>query len=171
MHTDEWLKELHEQHYNTLYKLARNRLRRYAGHDADAQDILQEVFLEAVRQRICDHPNPLGWLIRTTDYMCKNYVRRQWRDERKQMKYQQEAQRQHSWDKTQEEGVGPDETRISDIRLSLEQVLTEDEMWLIDQYCLQERSIEDIGREQNLTANTLRVRIYRIRQKILKNWK
>ena len=72
MKPDSWLKELYEANYNNLYRLACNRLRLYAGHTSDVQDILQDVFLEAAKQNICSHPKPEAWLVVTTINICKN---------------------------------------------------------------------------------------------------
>ena len=42
-----WLEELHSAHYATLLRLAQNRLRSLIGSTAEAEDVVQDVFLLA----------------------------------------------------------------------------------------------------------------------------
>ena len=70
----------YEANDDRLYRLAANRLKTYTGSEADAQDVLQDVFMLAVEKEIWSRPNPEGWLAVTTANVCKNYIRAAIRD-------------------------------------------------------------------------------------------
>lgn len=161
-----WLKELYDAHYAMLYRLAARRLREGTGRDVEAADVLQEVFLLAFKKDIRNHPNPPGWLAITTNNICSNYIRSHYRSDEKQRQLAQNklnacAQRSLFFVEAAE-----DETKLSDLMVTLEQSLTEDEWTLLRQYCLENRPIEEIAEKRGMTANALRVRIFRLRKKI-----
>lgn len=168
MKSDSWLKELYDANYDSLYRLAANRLRLYTGHASDVQDVLQDVFLEAARKDIRNHPKPEAWLVVTTVNVCKNYIRKSNRSEQKMRKCEQEELRKCKQSSLRFVSAEKDDTDVSDIRLTLEQILSPEELQLIQQYCLEGRSLEEIGKEMRITPNALRVRIFRIRKKIQK---
>lgn len=168
MKSDTWLKELYEANYDRLYRLAVNRMRQYAGHAADVQDILQDVFLEAARKNICNHPKPEAWLIVTTNNICKNYIRKNNRNELKKQRYAQEELRKSKQGSLLFVASETDKTAVSDIVITLEQLLPPEDLTLIYRYALQGQPIEQIGKEMHLSSNALRVRLFRIRKKIQK---
>ncbi len=168
MKSDTWLKELYDANYDNLYRLAVNRLRLYAGQAADVQDILQDVFLEAVKQKICIHPKPEAWLVVTTINICKNYIRSTKRNELKKRKYAQETMRKSKHGSLLFLAAENDKTAVSDIKITLEQILPPEDLRLIDRYLLEGCPLEQLGKEMHMTPNALRVRIFRIRKKIEK---
>lgn len=168
MKSDTWLKELYDANYDTLYRLAVNRLRLYVGHVCDAQDIVQDVFLEAARQEIYKHPKPEAWLVVTTVNICKNYIRKNNRNERKKRKFAQEELRKSKQGSLLFVAAENDKTAVSDIRITLEQLLSPEDFKLIVQYGFEGRTLEQIGNEMHMTPNALRVRLFRIRKKIEK---
>lgn len=168
MKPDSWLKELYEANYNNLYRLACNRLRLYAGHTSDVQDILQDVFLEAAKQNICSHPKPEAWLVVTTINICKNYIRTNKRNELKKQKYVQEAHRKSDGSSLFFVSAESDKTALSDIKITLEQILPPEDFQLIVRYALEGHTLEQLGKEMHASPNALRVRIFRIRKKIQK---
>ncbi len=171
MKPDTWLKELYNANYDSLYRLAVNRMRLYTGHAADVQDILQDVFLEAARKNIINHPKPEAWLIVTTNNICKNYIRKNNRNELKKRKYAQEELRKSNQGSLLFVAAENDKTAVSDIKITLEQILTPGDLQLIVRYALDGQTLEQIGKEMCLSPNALRVRLYRIRKKIQKYFK
>lgn len=168
MKSDNWLKELYDANYARLYCVAANRLQLYTGHTEDVQDVLQEVFLEASRKNIRNHPNKTAWLISTTSNICKNYIRADYRQKRKKSKYEQGELWKCQQDPLLFVASEKDQTLLCDIMITLEQILTPDELRLIELYCLNGWKLEELGKEMHMTPNALRVRIFRIRKKIKK---
>lgn len=158
---EQWLRHLYDANYDMLYRLASNRLTAGVGHSADVQDVLQEVFLLAFMKEIDRHPNPEGWLIITTVNVCKNYIQSSARQARKTSKCVQVLLDQHR-------RSGDDAMKSADIRVSLEQVLDQEEYDLLIQYCESGRTLEALAKDANLSTNALRVRIFRIRKKLQK---
>lgn len=168
MKSDQWIKELYDENYEWLFRLASNRLRAFVGHSSDAQDVVQEVFMLAAEKDIRNHPNPAGWLAVTAENTCKNYIRANARNERKQRKCAQAK-----FGKTAHPSLFlldsvEDETRASDMRMTIERALPPEDWELLRKYCLEERSIEEIAEEIGMTPNALRVRIHRIRKRLKK---
>lgn len=168
MKPDTWLDELYKANYDNLYRLAVNRMRLYAGNTSDVQDILQDVFLEAAQQEIHNHPKPEAWLVVTTLNTCKNYIRKNNRNERKKQKFAQEKLRKNKKGSLLFVASETDKTVVSDIQITLEQILSPEELSLIVKYTLEGHTLEHLGREMHMTPNALRVRIFRIRKKIQK---
>lgn len=70
-----WLHSLYVTYAETLYRIARYRLR-----DEDrAQDVLHSVFLAAAQKapQLQSHENPLGWLLRALNYEISHEFARQ----------------------------------------------------------------------------------------------
>ena len=72
-----FLEKLYKEKYKDVYKLAFYTLKKYPFASLDAADITQEVFICAAQHIdvLRRHPNPTGWLYKTTCYVCKNRVR------------------------------------------------------------------------------------------------
>lgn len=66
------------------------------------------------------------------------------------------------------DGAVPSEAEISDIMMTIEKSLSHEDSELIKEYCINETPIEDITRQTGLSANHIRVKIYRIRKLLLK---
>ena len=168
MSPDSWLRELYDANYSRLYKLASYHLRDYPGYSEDVQDVLQEVFLTAAQKDIRSHPKPEAWLVTTTKNICKNYIRANYRHYRKKRKNEQgELQ------KVQQTSLlfvtsKMDEIGVSDIKITLEQVLSPNELRILELYCLEKWPLKELSREFGMTPNAIRVWIFRIRQKIKK---
>jgi len=90
MRSEKWLKTLYDANYKSLYRLASHLLYASIGHTSDVQDVLQEVFLLAAREKIYQHPKPEAWLVITTKNLCANFVRSSRRQVRKQGRYAQD---------------------------------------------------------------------------------
>lgn len=167
MSKDRWLQELYEANYARLYKLAAYRLKTYTGSEADAQDVLQDVFFLAVEKEIWDHPNPEGWLVITTANVCKNYIRAAIRDYKKQRNCAQGG-----FDNDVHPSLlfsfSADETKASDIQMTIDQELSPEEQKLFRIYCMEKRPVEEIAKNEESNSNAIRVRIFRIRNKLKK---
>ena len=67
------VRELYEEHSQTLYRIAFTYLKnRY-----DAEDALQETFLRLIRGRVCfaDETHEKAWLVRTVSNVCRDMLR------------------------------------------------------------------------------------------------
>lgn len=160
MNSDRWLKDLYDANYSMLYRVASNRLRLYSGNTSDVQDILQEVFLLAVKKDISTHPNPEGWLIKATVNVCKEYVRASKRHERRANKRMQQNIT-HTPPPTS--NLSED---IVDVRMLIECTFSKSDQELIEQYCFLELSVEQIAQQLKISENAVRIRIHRIRNKL-----
>lgn len=170
MNTDKWMEALYNANAKRIYRIAAYLLNNSLGHAADAADIVQEVFLLAARSDIRNHPKPEAWLAATAKYVCSNYVRSQMRNARKQEKAGKALAKKniHCIHSYTEPSI--DNTGVSDVMLTLKQTLSAEEYELIEAYCIENRSVEEIARATGMSANHVRVKIYRIREKIKKNF-
>jgi len=166
--SEDWLKLLYDRHYDMLYRLASNRLTIGMGHSSDVQDVLQEVFLLAAKKKICDHPNPEGWLVITTVNVCNNYIQSNARRIRKYNKLVQEQHNANVDSKKRPVNPNTDETDDVDLQLVMEQVLSDEERELLIQHYINGLSLEEISHHLNVSPNALRVRLHRIRKKLKK---
>lgn len=168
MQSEKWLSTLYEQNYKRLYRLASQLLYAGVGHTSDVQDVLQEVFLLAKEKDIRKHPSPVGWLMVATRNICGNYIQASNRSAIKQNRYAQENLEKniHNTNLFTEKHV--DETKLSDMMISLEQSLKPEDWKFLRLYCLEERSVEEIARETGLKENAVRVRVFRIRMRLKK---
>lgn len=168
MKSEKWLKILYDRNYKGLYRLASHLLYTQVGHTADVQDILQEVFLLALRKEVYRHPNPDAWLIVATRNICKNYARSSRRSDRKNNRIadDQFSKNVHNTQIYAESSI--DETRFSDILISLEQSLSLEDRDLMWKYCVEDRPIYEIAEATGLSCNAVRMRICRIRLRLKK---
>lgn len=67
----ETLKEFHQAHYDTLLRLARNRLRHAGVQVADADRIVLQAFQLAMDEGVLSHDDALAWLCQKVDMLCK----------------------------------------------------------------------------------------------------
>ena len=167
------LEQLYIDHFSLLYRLACNQLIRYTGSATDASDMVQDVFLLAAHRwpMLKEHPNPVGWLIKATHFVCMNHAEAQYRQQAKENHYKAQVLQK------QPKAYGPlyteaieDETSAQNVLISLEQMLKPEDYEILKAYCIDKRSMEDITHETGLSAVALRVRIHRIRQEIIKNF-
>lgn len=69
--------EEYERLYAESYKAVKSYIKRYVGIEL-AEDLAQEVFFVAWKKRdkLKEHDNQMGWLIKTAQYKIKEYRRR-----------------------------------------------------------------------------------------------
>jgi len=73
------------EHQKSVFALAYGKLR----NAHDAEDVMQEVFIEAYRNlhRLRNHKKVSGWLFKATIYRCKDHFRRKSRRQRREMEF------------------------------------------------------------------------------------
>ena len=170
MHEYQWLEELHHTHYATLLRLARNRLRAATGSISEAEDVVQDVFLLAAEKDIDEMDNPLGWMIRVMDNLCKKRVDHIVREKEKEERFIQDK-RNKSSDRSVY-AVERAESEVDELLwlLMLEQTLSRDDWELMRQYCIEKKPIDEIAARMGVSVGVLKVRIHRIRKKLGKNF-
>lgn len=167
MTEDHLLRELYNTYYSTVYRLASNRLYAYTGSSAEAQDVVQEVFLLAAQKDIHNHPNPGGWLAVTTNYICMNYHKVATSNKKKL-----QSAADHICDSRQKPLhlalVTEDMTEDIDIKLTLKAVLSPEDYDIIVEHYIFGRNLADIAEDIGISYVALRVRIHRIRKQLKK---
>lgn len=163
-----WLAELHAAHYATLLQLARHRLYQLTGSTADAEDVVQDVFLLAAEKDIRDLEEPLKWLMKVTSNLCLQRKDRVKRDTGKAQRFIQ-----HKLDNSADRSVyaverDESETDILLWFLLLEQTLSPEDWELMRRYCLEGIPLDKLAAELGVPATRLKVKIHRIRKKLEK---
>ena len=158
MADNEWLQQLYDAYAPMLYRLAARKLRQFQGHTLDAEDILQEVFLLALKRDIRSHPCPVGWLIRATELLCRNWIRRM------QRKTAQQQQLIHFPSPTYMAAEqDPSSNAALDTLDTLESKLPSDEWELLKAYSSADITPATLAGQQGISVPALRVRIHRLR--------
>ncbi len=170
MKSEQWLEELYRSNYIHLYRLATFRLLSRSGTDSDAQDVIQDVFMTALKKReeLTVHANVVGWLISTTAKTCNNYIRSSVHRGQRDWNYMCRRPVAKENEVTFVNYV-PDETACIDIIVAIQQTLPADELELLRKYCTSEGTAEEIAMQIGISGNALRVRIHRIRKKLKKD--
>ncbi|MBQ8619714.1 MAG: sigma-70 family RNA polymerase sigma factor [Clostridia bacterium] len=153
-HDAVFLERLYTENYALVYKMVLRILRQYASTTNDASDIVQDVFVLAAKRIdvLRTHPNPVGWLIKTAQYVCRNYVSAYSRGHEQLFE-------------TLDLHAGPEKDMAKiDTLISLEQMLTPEEFALLKAYYIDQRSTEEICRETGFSPNRLRVRMHRLKK-------
>ena len=163
-----WLEALHTAHYATLLRLAQNRLQNLTGSIAEAEDVVQDVFLLAAQKDIRRLENPTAWLMKTTSNLCRQRLDRVKRDIGKEQRFIQ-----HKLDNSTDRSVYAVERQESETdillwMLMLEQSLSPEEWEILRRHCLEGIPIDTLAAELGVPPNRLKVRIHRIRKKIEK---
>lgn len=164
----DWLEELHAVHYPTLLRLAQNRLRSTIGSIAEAEDVVQDVFLLAAEKDIQHLQNPLAWMMKATSNLCKQRMDRIKLDARKTQRFIQQKT-----DNSADRSVYAVEREESETDallwlLLLEQNLSPEEWEIMQKYCLKGVPLDTLAKELGVSYIWLKVRICRIRRKLRK---
>ena len=149
-----FLERLYTVNYALVYKMVLRILRQYGLTANDASDIVQDVFVLAAKRIdvLRAHPNPVGWLIKTAQYVCRNYVSAYSRSHEQLF----ESLDLHT---------SPEKDMArADVLISLEQMLTPEEFALLKAYYIDQRTTEEICRETGLSPNRLRERMHRLKK-------
>ena len=159
-HDSVWLADLYNQLYDSLYKLACNRLKEYANYADDAHDIIHTAFLIAEQKDIRHHPYPEAWFYKTVDNLCHNAIRSHWRQRKRSVPL--DPQNDSLLTLAKEES----ESGAVELMLTLQQSLSAEDYELLKAYCIQDKSIDEISAETGYSSARIRVRIHRIRKKV-----
>ena len=149
-----FLEKLYTENYSLVYKFVVYSIGKYGMRQSDVPDLVQDVFVRAARRIdvVRAHPNPKGWLIKTSYYVCKNYISTYVRrGERLFETMDLHADRKDAY------------SEINTL-LSLEQILKPDEYALLKAYYIEERPTEEICRDTGFSPNLLRVRMHRLKK-------
>lgn len=149
-----FLEKLYTENYALVYKLVNRILRQYSASSSDASDIVQDVFVLAAKkiEVLRNHPNPVGWLIKTAQYVCMNHVNAYARHNEQLF----ETLDLHS--------NGEDTIAEVNTRISLEQMLKPEDYLLLKAYYIEKRPTDEICRDSGLSPNLLRVRMHRLKK-------
>lgn len=155
---ERFLSDLYHQNYDLVCRVISHRLYRYGCSQADAPDLTQEVFFFAAKRisTLYTHANPKGWLCKTAHYMAMNHIHAQ-------------AQHKEILSDSIEQPENDNAIPALDTRLSLENLLSEEDYALLMAYCIERRPHAEICREYGYTESRLRVRIHRLRKFLLSN--
>lgn len=168
MYRYQWLEELHRKHYDTLLRLARNRLRQSAASVQDAEDVVQQAFLLAAEKDISAHEAPVKWLMKTISNLCMNRSTSATRTKQKQQRLIQKT-----LDNSPVRSVYAVETAVSEtdkqeVLMLIQQVLTQEDAELLQQYCMEDVSINELAARKGMKPVALRVYVHRLRSKLKK---
>ena len=149
-----FLEKLYAENYALVYKLVTRTLRQHAASTADAADITQDVFILAAKRIdvLRSHPKPVGWLLKTTQYVCRNHI---------------SAYRRHGeqlFGSLDLHRSSDDDITELDTRISIEQLLKAEDYALLKAYFVEKQPTEEICRKNGLTPNQLRVRMHRLKK-------
>jgi len=145
---------LYEKNYDQMMGFALKTLR----STAMAEDIVQDTFYEAVRKAklLAAHPNPGGWLMETEKYKILELRRREQR-----RVYQDFETCQNDFI------IIEKQYNNAELNILLESALDVRERMLFRMYFLEGYSAKEIARLENVSENTLKVRMYRLKKKFL----
>lgn len=149
-----FLEQLYTDNYVLVYKLVMRKLRQFSLRTTNAADITQDVFIVAAEHIdvLRAHANPVGWLLKTAQNLCRNHIRNCLRhDER-------------LYGTLDLHRCGDDGIAELDARLSIEQILGEADYALLKAYFIEKLPTEEICRNTGLSPNQLRVRMHRLKK-------
>lgn len=161
---DRWLDALYRDNFALIYRVAAAQLRWRTGSGADAEDVVQDVFLLAHRKLRLDHPATVGWLLKATEFVCSRYATVSEKNSRR-VRRQMERILLESPDWLFD-SAAPEETAGADWRLTLESSLSESDLKLFQAFYLYGYTLQEISRASGRSVGSLRVQLYRLRKRI-----
>jgi len=149
-----FMEKLYTENYALVYKLVKHILKQGFASTIDAADITQDVFVVAAKRidLLKTHPNPVGWLIKTTQYVCKNHMSVYARHD-EQLFGTLDLHQNHD-----------DDISALNTRISIEQLLSKEDYALLKAYFIEKQPTEEICRKTGLSPNQLRVRMHRLKK-------
>lgn len=146
------LEEIYKSHYDRYIRYAA-----YLLHNSNqAEDMVHEAFLLAVAHEDKSKDHPEAWIMKALKNVCMNRIK----------KY---AVRKPKLDDFMENQptAEPSFDVTSDTMIALKQELSPEDYGLLDQYCFQHKTVQEISDATGLSPNHIHVRIYRIRKMII----
>lgn len=147
-------RDLYENTYEALYKY----VRRMGGNDNVIEDIVQETYCEAYRcrEKLCEHPNPSGWLYKTANYIFRNSIRRM-------------ENRAVSLEMLEDADSMPSVRggyEIVELQLLMQGALSKEDGKLIQKYYMEGYSGAEIAAQLGISEENVRMKLSRIRRKM-----
>ena len=155
------MNDTYKRQLEEIYKSNYERHIRYATfllHNSNlAEDMVHKAFLLAIENEEKSKYYPEAWIMKTLKNVCMNYIK-------------QYAIRKPKYDDIIENQPvsEPSFDVNSDTLLTLKQELNAQDYHLLDQYCFQHKTVQEISAETGLTPNHIHVRLFRIRNEIRK---
>lgn len=121
----------------------------------ETEDIAQETYLMAYEEwdMLCEHPNPIGWLMLTAKNLCKGYHRHIY-----YRKEQMEEEREIPY-------IEPAYNLLVMEDL-LENVYKKKERDIAKKFFLYGDSIEELAKDLGVSEGSFRTRLYRMRRRL-----
>ena len=165
----EWLGNMYYQHNAMLLRIARNHLGYSPDKIAEAEDVVQEVFVIAAEKNIWSETKPVGWLIVTTENLCRNRYKRHLSNMAKEEMLAEDLLiKQPSNYGKLSYGAQDDEAEAVSLDIALQQELTEKEYRLFNDYYQEGQSVVTISEQTGTTPGAIRAKLHRLKQKISK---
>ena len=164
-----WLGNLYNQNYTMLLRIARKHLGYSPDKLAEAEDVVQDVFVLAAGKNLQAEAKPVGWLIVTTENLCKNRYKRYLSNAAKEkMLADRLLVDQSSRYTGLAESAQDDEAEAVSLNVTLQQELTEEEYRLFNEYYQDGQKVETISERAGTTPGAIRARLHRLKSKISK---
>ena len=164
-----WLGDLYNQNYTMLLRIARRHLGYSPDKLAEAEDVVQDVFVLAAGKNLRGEAKPVGWLIVTTENLCRNrYKRYKSNAVKEEMLANKLRVDQPARYTGLAESAQDDEAEAVSLNIALQQELTEEEYRLFNEYYRDGQKVETISDQAGTTPGAIRARLHRLKSKISK---
>ena len=150
----------YEQFYRDTKRAVEHYLMMLLHNHSVIEDVSQEVYLEAYRKLdvLMQHPEPRGFLFRMARYKALHWIRERNRIEQGEYLCEDSVLAMKLMER--------DEFKSTDIMLSLESLLTEDEYWLLEEHYIMGYSEKEIALKKQKSYTAVRMRCSRITKKL-----
>ncbi len=161
-----FLHELVERYGDLLEKYCLRHLQGMPSPEQTAQDIVQSTYLDALENvsRLMEHPNVIAWLMA----VCKNHLADEWK------KYDghpllpmspEQIEALYDKQRFEESLVTEAQQRLSEIRVIVGKLLSEDERKVFNSVYLEGYSLKETAQRSQMKMGVVRSKIYAIRRK------
>lgn len=163
----EFLAEIAAKYYDMLEKYCGRCVSYNPKYMSMIPDLIQETFLKAVENAsvLRQHENIPGWLKKSCHFSLLNTLR-SIRMSREVLYPAIDKLRQLELAHGENENVWNDKITLKEVLTAVQSVLSEDEQIIFNDYFLDNLSTAETARRNNLTYDTVRGRISRIRKKL-----
>ena len=150
----------YEQFYRDTKRAVEHYLMMLLHNHSVIEDVSQEVYLEAYRKLdvLMQHPEPRGFLFRMARYKALHWIRERNRIEQGEYLCEDSVLAMKLMER--------DEFESTDIMLSLESLLTEDEYRLFEEHYIMGYSEKEIALKKQKSYTAVRMRCSRITKKL-----
>ena len=147
------------QVYGEMNELLRIYVRTCVSDTDEVEDIIQEVFMEALRRFdvFSTHPNQSGWLYVTARHKIQEHEKRRRRYRIADGDIEDEFSEIGEWDRGY---------LLCELDQTIQSTLTPEEIQRFKRYFLWGYTVEELAEREGITVNNMRVRITRLRRKL-----